>query len=605
MAAIVVLHGIGEQVRGNCGMAFAKERAKALSRQGAVTGPVTVASAGEHVFSVPGGLHDPVDVPVCFVYYVSNGTPTQDDIYEMHWAADRHGANSFFKNLFNAWQLFVGLPRLGIHALEFSTVGVSSWLGATARLCYYAAWTLLLVHLFANVLMLGFKWVSPLSDTRIIDIHLVLDLLLWSSFLMVIITIPLAWWFSKPRPVIFPALLALALTQMLTMVMEFALIDKTAAQPSLAAKQNVAAETSLFPFAVPSSWFYAANSWPGFLPYLNYGAVLIWGAVAGVWYLWCFFSVHTPPKIAVGRVDTLFRFSRWFWRVLCTLVLVLVPIVGWKDFLTLLCADNPPDLIVARERVESGPEVVTRIVGHGVAPLGLAPLGAATQVSYPVMNLPTDALQQSVTGLLEKYCTLVMIPFVALLVSLLFSSSVRKSLAPLVELGLDVMNYFPTLPLDRTPMLRYVFGGVRVPGFPERREELARSFACLVCDIHARTNGPLLVVSHSLGSIIALTGLEYLSSIAKAPPVSVDLVTFGSPLELLQRMFPLDFGRSRSISMLASWRNYYRTEDLVGRGLGEPSKCFITSVKVEDVPLGSGGHTGYFADTKLADLLLK
>jgi hypothetical protein len=64
-------------------------------------------------------------------------------------------------------------------------------------------------------------------------------------------------------------------------------------------------------------------------------------------------------------------------------------------------------------------------------------------------------------------------------------------------------------------------------------------------------------------------------------------------------MYPYLYARKWQVTVVRRWRNFYRTADLVGRKLGAAEvsnpPCAIT-----DVALGSGGHTEYFSDRRLA-----
>src|SRR5271157_3139817 len=94
-----------------------------------------------------------------------------------------------------------------------------------------------------------------------------------------------------------------------------------------------------------------------------------------------------------------------------------------------------------------------------------------------------------------------------------------------------------------------------------------------------RHGGPVLLVAHSLGSVIALTALdgwaEETGAAGESPPPPVDLVTMGSPLAMVAQAYPHLFGQERSggrgwrLRAARSWANLYTSLDGVGRRLAD------------------------------------
>jgi hypothetical protein len=116
------------------------------------------------------------------------------------------------------------------------------------------------------------------------------------------------------------------------------------------------------------------------------------------------------------------------------------------------------------------------------------------------------------------------------------------------------------------------------------------------------------VVAHSLGSIVALSALE--GGRASAP--GVDLTTMGCPLMLLAERLPRAYGRARpdhgrrTLAGVARWRNFYFSQDVIGRGLAE-DVCLPgpDSTKFEpSLALGEGTHTDYFPDRRFGSAFL-
>ncbi|HEY2158160.1 MAG TPA: hypothetical protein VGH33_21200, partial [Isosphaeraceae bacterium] len=127
---------------------------------------------------------------------------------------------------------------------------------------------------------------------------------------------------------------------------------------------------------------------------------------------------------------------------------------------------------------------------------------------------------------------------------------------------------------------------------------------------HARAQhgGPVCIVAHSLGTIIALSALDDWARDEDGP--WVDLVTLGSPFDALVRLFPHLYGRARkrggwTLPAVRRWLNLYRAGDPIGRRLdfawaGDPPPDLP-----ENEAVGNGGHLDYFNDTAIAARLAR
>jgi lipase (class 3) len=104
---------------------------------------------------------------------------------------------------------------------------------------------------------------------------------------------------------------------------------------------------------------------------------------------------------------------------------------------------------------------------------------------------------------------------------------------------------------------------------------------------------PLVVVGHSLGSVIASHAVSSVLSDMETPS-GITLVTLGSPLNYLYRVFPTvvkgPHQLSEEITPRARWLNFWRAADPIGKALDtEPGKSVQYCV-------GNGTHPDYWSD---------
>jgi hypothetical protein len=126
------------------------------------------------------------------------------------------------------------------------------------------------------------------------------------------------------------------------------------------------------------------------------------------------------------------------------------------------------------------------------------------------------------------------------------------------------------------------------------------------------TEKPIYILSHSLGTVIALDSL--LSSCEWSPNAQVTLITLGSPLRrFFMRFFPgLYFPTSATkaaTSVLARvnfrWINCYRPFDQVGAALGLNDLANCRDVSTNQFTKILDAHPDYWSDDRVAFVLLR
>jgi hypothetical protein len=159
----------------------------------------------------------------------------------------------------------------------------------------------------------------------------------------------------------------------------------------------------------------------------------------------------------------------------------------------------------------------------------------------------------------------------------------------------DVLEVYRVSALRIVPFLPWLFTPMRIVvdicgdvvftalpddeplGIAER--VLARTRSAI--DYVSRKGGRVVVLSHSLGTVIASHALE-------RAPANLALVTTGSPLAALhRRFFGFESRTDRRLRGAGSWKNLYRADDYIGGPIADGP---------ENAMQMQGGHTGYWND---------
>jgi hypothetical protein len=161
--------------------------------------------------------------------------------------------------------------------------------------------------------------------------------------------------------------------------------------------------------------------------------------------------------------------------------------------------------------------------------------------------------------------------------------------------------------LVASPTLKVCADIFRYIGVPSYREALQ---GALTRELENLAEGcrHMVVVGHSLGSIIAVDSLLNRSSILERLP-RLDLITMGSPLKrVFSRGFPEIFGSPADIFDELStrysgfrWINIYRPFDVVGGKLTNVPNAIVEATTEQYFR----NHTGYWSDARVVDLVAK
>lgn len=161
------------------------------------------------------------------------------------------------------------------------------------------------------------------------------------------------------------------------------------------------------------------------------------------------------------------------------------------------------------------------------------------------------------------------------------------ALGPILDAALDVERY------------------VRPPAATNLRAAVFARLHTLVEHAFDRGATAVVIAAHSQGTVIAADYLRLRAAMPNARrTASLGLLTFGSPLgHLYAYAFadPYRWARSPQLERmsLSRWVNAFHAGDYIGQ------RITTDGAVPEEVSLGEGGHTGYFADARLVKQLEK
>lgn len=186
---------------------------------------------------------------------------------------------------------------------------------------------------------------------------------------------------------------------------------------------------------------------------------------------------------------------------------------------------------------------------------------------------------------------------VALVALPLLFSGVRQIAGPIGELILDVMNYFPAVRwFQHRRALAYAMGAASLGAPHSLRSPLTKRLKGLLEQLDERADNETILVSHSLGTVIAYDTLVNWGQDDRVQQIR--LITMGSPLAKLLLLFPDLFDAAPL--KLRAWTNLFRVDDYVGTKL---PRELTKHNQVEQRSLGVGGHLNYYDDPTLADTI--
>jgi alpha/beta hydrolase fold len=168
-----------------------------------------------------------------------------------------------------------------------------------------------------------------------------------------------------------------------------------------------------------------------------------------------------------------------------------------------------------------------------------------------------------------------------------------KCILALVCIGLCV------LVMGYSWLLDFGFDVLQYGGSSRHRTSLIDAMAKTIRWFHEQAqNARIVVVGHSLGSVIAAQTIASLST-SESPLTGVVLVTLGSPLNYIGRAFPKSVPQVRELgaairgSACMRWINLSLASDLIGKSLD------IGNMNTVQYCVGKGGHTKYWSSREV------
>jgi hypothetical protein len=592
--AVIVVHGVGNQERGST-IATLMQTIGKFAPGGSGS---EVVARGDVLVKPPDPTmshssttiqgHTSAYCPHAELRWSNNKAIHSLPFYEFFWADESRLGKSLWSQVRSFWQILVGLPRLGLYALDppdgYQPNSLATLLDGALRFTYVAAWSALVVR-FLVVLLMGACRLGGYNDGLPGLYHILAgaDSIRTGANLAFLAMLCL-WRVVSPRcgetkcsAVLWTALIALTAATMLTDLMalgiRFKMEDfvKSLALFGLGrGKMNI---KTFDPNSYDPLQFYVANTITGLLWISCYVLVLLWfvwtSARLTMSRLWRSRTGATAPSD--GSVDAATRQTMIWWGAVGFVLLLLHPLAFQYEWWS----------------------------------------GAQNQDTWTLVTYypkPTAPVHKVLNRVFIAYyvaTNLVLLPFALFSFLFLTSTEARETLVPGLELALDVLNYLPPRPLiDAWSPVRFLLGGSRSVKQPALSYIFAARLRLLI-ELAGRQHGNRVrVVGHSLGSIIALSALKSWP----ATDLKVELTTIGCPLTILAERLPRAYGRGRpdggriELPTVIRWRNYYFNQDLIGRSLdpnvlgsGTASTLFS-----EGISLGDGTHTDYFSDDRFA-----
>ena len=143
-------------------------------------------------------------------------------------------------------------------------------------------------------------------------------------------------------------------------------------------------------------------------------------------------------------------------------------------------------------------------------------------------------------------------------------------------------------------LLDFGFDVLYFAGQEKQRLALIEATAKAIRWFHEQApNARLILVGHSLGSVLAA---QTLSLFPSSEPClrNITLVTLGSPLNYLSKVFPESVRSVRQLSTIlcpqVPWVNLWRSRDVIGKALDTESENTVQYCA------GRGGHPDYWSD---------
>ena len=589
---VLVVHGVGNQTRAETTETFADALGSQLRQQGYRP----TVSRGESIFFQSAGKAHPAAI----TRVADNQGLVDVEVAEFHWAPLSSFGGSIANRLLAIWRIVVGLPKLGLIALD--SVSQQDFLLRIVKKLFFLCWVAVVFRLLIFVLFISENVMCEIgsldqlefwSDSDRIDSRhrlcsMVVDVAMQTLFLLLglgyMLSATLRRHSSDVRISFRIAITTLALTAVFTTHLPAALnrqseewMDKRLDEERQALQAAQAADTQQSDLLAGDS-----TEQPVALP--------------------------TQPRSLQQRLDTLYanlysvsRVSGLSSYVLLFLFLVAILAMGISYLVYCLTTGPSEDSRLRGDRLSDLWKTIARVfylvsfLSVFAVPLVWV-LEVGSFLGFGIHFLP--AFPEQYHRYLLGFARLPRLEMVLVLFPLT-NGQVRRTVMPLLELLLDVMSYFPgTAWLRRHPGWAYFLGAKSTASPNPLQEELEGRVHALAAEFFLPDEHKLLV-GHSLGTVIIH------DAIAHQPPgqsstAGVELITTGSPLEKLHSAFPRLFPGDNL--GLRSWHNLYRIDDYVGTNL---PAALVGSNQIQEGCIGKGGHLGYFADPSVAALSIQ